>query len=92
MIPQTDANVNVFRSRIQPVVDPMLDDASTLIWYLFADPRMVRTIVIAFMQGYQGGARQSYYNPKNQCQVFQIDCRFAAAVRNWRGAVMNTGN
>jgi len=93
IVPVTDTTVNVFRSRITPIVEPMLSDASAAIWYALADPRIVKSIVVAFMAGYEnGGRRRSYFNAKNGNQYFQIEGRFAAAVRNWRGAVMNTGS
>ena len=93
VVPVTEATATPFKGKITPVVEPMLDDASTSKWYAFADPRRVRTIVVAFMQGFQNGGKiQTYFEPKNQSQIFQIEGRFGAAVRNYRGVVENFGS
>ena len=92
VVPITDATINTFRGKAVPVVEPMLDDVNVDAWYGIADPRLVRTLVVAFQQGFQnGGQRLTYFNPKNKCQHFQLEGRMGAAVRNWRGIVKNPG-
>ena len=92
MVPVTDATINTFRGKIAPVVEPMLDDAAEDPWFALADPRRVRTIIHAFQQGYEnGGQRRTYYKNENGCQIFQIEGRMGAAVRNYRGVVRNPG-
>ena len=92
VVPVTDSTINTFRGKVAPVVEPMLDDADADAWYSLADPRLVHTIVVAHQMGFQnGGQRLTYFNPANKCQIFQIEGRMGAAVRNWRGAVKNPG-
>lgn len=92
MVAVTDATTNVFRSKLLPLCEPMLSDASAVAYYAVADPVRVRSIVVGFQQGFDaGGKKRTYYNPRNNCQVFQIEGRFGAAVRNFRGLVKNPG-
>lgn len=92
VVPTQDTNTNVFRNKVKPVVDAMLDDSSTQTWYGFADPNIARAIVYCYQQGFEQMKRTTYYDPKTGCMVLQVEGRFAAAVRNWRGVVRNYGS
>lgn len=91
MVPVTDATVNPFRNKLTIVVEPMLSDASATVFYLFARKDRVRTIVFMFQTGFEQGKKTTYYNPKNNCQIFKIEGRFGAAAGNHRGAVKMPG-
>jgi len=93
VVPVVDTNINTFRGKVQVAVEPMLDDADTLAWYMFANPALAWTVCHMFQTGYgQGGKTRTYYNPSNNCQVFNIEGRFGVAASNYRGAVKNAGS
>ena len=91
-VPVTDATVNTFRGRVQWWVEPMIGENSTTIYYGFVNPSIARAIVYCHQQGFEGGyVIRQYVNPKNNCLVWQVESRMAAAVRQWRGVVRNNG-
>jgi signal peptide peptidase SppA len=91
--PAVDSNRNPFRGKIRPIVEQMLDDwAYPKGWFLFADPRLVRALVYMYQTGFEGGKLESWYDPDTRCRYTSIEGRFAAAWRNWRGVVRNSGS
>jgi len=87
-----DTSVNVFRSKITPILEQQIDDGTSLLpWYLLGDPREVRAIVFCFQTGFEGGKVLMYFDPERRSRIYQIEGRFAAAIRNWRGIVRNSG-
>lgn len=91
IVPTTDTTTNPFRNKLRPVVEPMLSDASAVIWYALAAKERVRTIVYMFQQGFENGKRETYYDPASGSQCMKIEGRVGAAIRNWRGAQRNNG-
>lgn len=90
--PATDGNVNVFRGRIMPVADPLLDASSTAYWYTLADKNVRRTICHVFQRGYgRGGQRSTWFSNENKTRWFDLEGRFAAVAASWRGIVCNDG-
>ena len=87
--PTSTANTEIFRYTVDYDVEPMLDDASSTAWYLFA--RKARPIVYCHQRGYENMKKRNYYNPKNNCRIFQFEGRFAAAVSSYRGVFCNFG-
>jgi capsid assembly protease len=91
MVPTKNDDVNVFRGKLQIITETMLSDASATAWYLFARKDRVRAIVFMFQNGFEQGKKTTYYNPKNNCQIFKIEGRFGAAAGNHRGVFKNAG-
>jgi hypothetical protein len=89
--PTTDATTNPFRGKLKMLVDPMLDDASAVQWYVFANPAVARAIIFCFMQGYEQLRRTIFWENESGSMVLKVEGRFAAAIRNWRGTVRNAG-
>jgi hypothetical protein len=89
--PVTTATGEIFRGQVKWWVEPMLTDASATGWYAFADPAIARQIVYAYQRGFESMRKRDYYNPKNNCRIFQFEGRFAAAVNTWRGLYFNAG-
>jgi len=89
VVPTTETGGQIFRGRVTWAVDPMLGESSATVYYGFADPRLARAIVYTFQRGFEKMKRRMYFNPKNNSQVVQVQGRFAAAIRNWRGVVRN---
>jgi len=85
------SGANVFRGQVTWWVEPMLGDASTTTWYAFARPDQGRAIRFCFQQGFENMASRDYYNPKNNCRIYQFEGRFAAAVGNYRAVYKNAG-
>jgi signal peptide peptidase SppA len=88
-----DSSINFFRNKIIPKLEQQIDDWSlgAYGWFLLADPALVRSIVYVHQTGFEGGKLMQWYDPRNRCRVTSIEGRFAAAVRNWRGIVRNSG-
>jgi hypothetical protein len=87
VFPATDANINVFRGKVKYAVEPLLAHYSSSRWYALADKRLARVIVFTFLQGFENGRRQTWYDPKSKSQCFSITGNFGAAAINYRGAV-----
>lgn len=92
IVPTATTSGELFRGKVQYWVEPMLGEASATIYYGFADKSKARAIVYTHMKGFEGMKSRNYFNPKNNCRVFQFEGRFAAAARNPRGAVRNNGS
>lgn len=90
--PTTDATINPFRGRIEPVMEPELDTASAVKWYTLADPRARRTIVHGFQRGFgRGGRRTTWFEPGRKTRYWDVEGRFFAAAISHRGIVRNAG-
>jgi len=83
---------NPFRNKVTYSVEPQLSDASTAMWYGFADKRLARAIIFAYQQGYEQIKRLTYFWPKSGSLVLKVETRCGAAIRNWRGVVRNYGS
>lgn len=91
---QADSSVNNFRNKIKPICEPMLDDwtaSAGQVWFGFADPRVVRVIVYMYQIGFENAKINSYYDPKTRSRVLTVETRCAAAWRQYRGVVRNSG-
>lgn len=80
----------LFRKKVDYDVEPMLEDHSSAYWYLFAVA--AAAIVYVYQTGYETVKRRDYYNPKNNCRMYQFEGRVAAAVNNYRGVCRNEGS
>ena len=85
------SNVNVFRGKIRPVCDPMLDDYSEDAWYEFANPKLHRGICVLRQTGYETGKRRKYWDEATQCLIHEYEIRFAVGVADWRMGIKNPG-
>ena len=89
--PTQESATPVFKGQVAWDVEPKLTDNSATIYYGFMDPSVARTIVYCHQRGYERMKRRSYYNPQNNCRIFQFEGRFAAGINNYRGIVRNAG-
>jgi hypothetical protein len=83
------SGADVFRS-LPYIVEGELSSFSTTAWWAFSFPAYA-AIVVCFQKGFERMAQRSYYNPKNNCRIWQFEGRFAAAVQNYRGVYKNSG-
>lgn len=91
VVPVTSDNAQIFRRKVEPIVDTMLDDHSTTKYYGLEDPRIAKSIVWCRQRGFARMRVRMYRNPKNNCLTYQFEGRMAAAARSWRGIVRNAG-
>lgn len=91
LVPNTTANDPIFRGKVKPVVETMLDDASADVYYGFSNPMVAKSIVWCRQRGFSQMRVRIYRNPKNNCLTHQFEGRMAAAARTWRGVVRNAG-
>lgn len=91
LVPVTSSTVPAFKGKVEPIVEPMLDDASITKYYGLTDPRRAKTISYCFQRGFRKMRVRIYRNPKNNCLIYQFEGRFAAVVRSYRGICRNAG-
>ncbi len=86
-----EQNPDLFRGRLEPISEPMLDDASAKAYYGFANPRRSRPIVYAKMKGYAKPRITSFVEQGTGTRVYQLEDRFGSAVNNFRGVAKQDG-
>lgn len=91
LVPVTSSTVPAFKGKVEPIVEPMLDDASTAVYYGLTNPRIAKSISYCHQRGYKKMRIRIYRNPKNNCLIYQFEGRFAAVVRSYRGICRNAG-
>lgn len=82
---------NPFRN-LQLVVEPLLDDSSTQIWYLFADPGDIDTIEYTFLQGQETPVTDQWMDNETKSRKYSIVQTFAAKAIDHRGTVRSSGS
>jgi hypothetical protein len=87
-----DANMKFnTASSLQPLIEPLLDVASTTAWYLFARPSMVDTVEVTFLQGQESPATRTVADEKKLCQSWIVLQTFAAKAIDHRGMQKHNG-
>ena len=89
--PTETQNVNVFANSLGLIVEPRLDDASELIYYVTADPAQVDMIAHGYLQGEQGPqvTTVAERDPDGTCIYARLD--FGTTLLNHRGFYKSTG-
>lgn len=93
--PAKQSDVNEFRTggrtAVEPIVEPVLDAASTTAWYMASNNSQIDTVEYCFLEGAEGPVIETQ-------QGFEIDgvsmkCRldFAAATVDYRGLYKGNG-
>lgn len=84
-------NINPFAGKLETVVEPRLDAASTTAFYLIADPALIDTIEYCYLAGQEG----AYLEWRTGFDVDGMELKgrldFAAAAVDWRGMVKMPG-
>lgn len=70
-----------------PVVEALLDGASTAHWYVAADPRVVPSVAYARLEGESGPVMTEHLDFGSETLQIVVRNTFAAAAANWRGIV-----
>jgi hypothetical protein len=79
------------RTPLELVVEPLLDDNSAAIWYLFASPSQVDTIEVVFLQGQETPYTRNYMDDKTLSMNWQIWQTFCAFAVDHRGVYKDIG-
>lgn len=88
----TDATINVHRGSLSQIIPSgRLTANSASAWYTLADPMLYPVISVVFQTGYEGGKRESWWDPDTQCRYFRHETRVGVYVAGWRGAMKNAG-
>lgn len=82
---------NVFYGLVKPVVEALLDANSAKIWYVAADPALIDTIAVHFLQGEETPFAESWWEPRNDSRAYKIRQSFAALAVDYRGLAEHTG-
>lgn len=93
--PTTAAGVNEFRAggrtALEPVIEPLLDAASTTAWYLAANAGQIDTVEYAYLDGAEGPVIESEQGFEVDGVSIKARLDFAAKAVDWRGLRKATG-
>ncbi len=89
--PANQQTINPFAGRLQVISEPRLDSASTIAWYLLADPAQIDMIEIAYLEGQRGVALET--RSGFEIDGIEIKARLDVGVKaiDWRGFYKNPG-
>jgi len=76
---------------LELITDPILDDASALVWYLTADPASMDTIEYAYLSGAEGLYTETRVGFDVDGAETKARLDFAAKALDWRGMARNAG-
>ena len=90
--PSSSVNTQVYNpSRVlTPVIEPLLDTASTTAWYLFAAPTRIDTVEVTFLQGQETPVVRSELDFGTLAMRYFVLQSVAAKALNHRGMQQHT--
>jgi hypothetical protein len=91
IVPETAANANVFRGMYTPIVEPRLDASSSTAWYGIANPNLIDTIEVCFLEGQQGVRIDTEIDFDTDGMKMKAMHDVAAKAIDWRGMFKNVG-
>jgi hypothetical protein len=93
VVPNTDQTVNPFKNTLEPLSEPLLDLASELAWYLFAEPARSgnASIEYAYLDGQEGVATDQRVGFEVDGMEFKVRHDFGAGVIDYRHLYKNPG-
>ena len=89
--PTETQNVNVFANSLGLIVEPRLDDASELIYYVTADPAQIDMIAHGYLQGEQGPQVETVADRDPDGTTIYARLDFGTTLLNHRGFYKSTG-
>lgn len=82
-------DVNEFRvggrTAVEPIVEPLLDEASTAAWYMAARNGQIDTVEYAYVDGSEGVRTETFASEDIDGVKVRATLDFAAKVIDWRG-------
>ncbi|WP_414832202.1 prohead protease/major capsid protein fusion protein [Afifella sp. YEN Y35] len=93
VVPTADADVNPFKSTLDVLAEPLLDETSTAAWYLAADPGRsgVDTLEYAYLDGQEGVYTETRMGFDVDGVEFKARLDFGAGAMDYRGFYKNPG-
>jgi phage head maturation protease len=88
VLPAKSSDVNVFRGKVEPIVDPRITDKS---FYGAADPAMIDTIEIAYLEGQRGPKTETKYGFEVDGVQIKVTHDVGVGAIDHRGLVKNPG-
>lgn len=82
---------NTWRDRLITVDSPRLDTSSAVMWYWAADPAMVSTIKVAFLEEEQEPFLDTESDFDADCIKYKVRHQCVAKALDWRGLYRSTG-
>jgi signal peptide peptidase SppA len=88
----TNANVpNIFKGRIDPIVESLLDGYSTAYFYGAADSANIDTFEMRFLQGEESPLLEDWWDPETDSRKYKVRQTGAVVVADYRGLVRDNG-
>lgn len=85
------AGIRNINTGLIPVMEPLLDAASTTAWYLFAEPTRIDTVEVTFLQGQETPIIRSVMDEKKLSMEYYVLQSFGAKPLNHRGMQRHAG-
>jgi hypothetical protein len=76
---------------LEPIIEPLLDAASTTAWYEFASTARIDTVEVTFLQGHETPVQRSWMDEKTLSQNWAVLQAVAARAMNHRGMQKHNG-
>lgn len=70
--------------------EPVLDAASSVVWYMAADPGQIDTVEISFLSGEESPVLESEWDFDKDCYKYKIRQTFGVKAIDWRGLFRNS--
>ena len=83
---------NVLQGTFETIADARLDADDALKWYMAADPNLIDTVTVAFLDGQQTPFLESQNGWSTDGVAFKVRIDAAAAPIDFRGLYHNDGN
>lgn len=88
---KSNATPNPFANKLQIITETLLDADSSTAWYLLADPKMIPTIEVAFLEGEEGPriTQEDGFNVDGRS--YKVRLVVGAKAIDHRGVIKNPG-
>lgn len=70
---------------LTPIIEPVLDGASSAAWYLAADPGQIDTVELSFLSGEESPVLENEWDFDKDCYKYKIRQTFGVKAIDWRG-------
>jgi len=91
IVADAPGNTNPFQNSMGLVVEPRLDDASALVWYLAAQPSLIDTVEYCYLDGAEGVYTETQMGFEVDGIKVKARHDFAAKAIDYRGLFKSTG-
>jgi signal peptide peptidase SppA len=82
---------NQFYGVVEPIIEPVLDAASTKAWYGVADPGVVDGVEVVFLEGEETPFVETWWEPRNDTRYYKVRQTFVAYVLEYKGLCKHVG-